>query len=160
MSVFLSKEMDAYIRVYADNNPLWIATLSNGETIYQDDGSPNVKPLSAWSRLKKYCEDNQLHITNIKLRNRSNVVDVGSNHDGYFFCKSAGALMFGDMTMHSFIIGTLTGEKLSARKWRLPELIDEGIEERDPYELPECIIAKKGILDEQRLQAQNNRTKV
>ena len=160
MSVFLSKEMDAYIRVYADNNPLWIATLSNGETIYQDDGRPNVKPLSAWSRLKKYCEDNHLHITNIKLRNRSNVVDVGSNHDGYFFCKSAGALMFGDMTMHSFIIGTLTGEKLSARKWRLPELIAEGIEERDPYELPECIIAKKGILDEQRLQAQNNRTKV
>ena len=55
MSVFLSKEMDAYIRVYADNNPLWIATLSNGETIYQDDGRPNVKPLSAWSRVKKYC---------------------------------------------------------------------------------------------------------
>ena len=65
--------------------------------------------------------------------------------------------MFGDLTMHSFVIGTLTGEKLSARKWRLPELIAEEVEERDPYELPECIIAKRGILNEQRLQAQNDR---
>ena len=158
MNIFLTKEFDAYIRVYADNNPLWIATLSNGETIYQDDGRPNIKPSSAWSRLKSYCEINDVHITNIKLRNRTNVVDVGSNHDGYFFCKSAGALMFGDLTMHSFVIGTLTGEKLSTRKWRLPELIAETVEERDPYELPECIIAKKGILNEQRLQTQNNGT--
>lgn len=156
MSIFLSKEFDTYIKVYADNNPLWIATLSNGETVYQDDGRPNVKPSSAWTRLKAYCKNKDLHITNIKLRNRSHVVDVGSNHDGYFFCKSAGALMFGDLTMHSFVIGTLTGEKLSARKWRLPELIAEPVEERDPYELPDCIIAKKGILDEQRLQAQDN----
>ena len=158
MSIFLSKEIDSYINVYADNNPLWIATLSNGETIYQDDGRPNIKPHSAWVRLKRYCEINDLHITNIKLRNRSHVEDVGSDYDGYFFCKSAGALMFGDLTLHNFIVGTLTGEKLSVKKWRLPELIAEEIEERDPYELPECIIAKKGILDEQRLQAQNNGT--
>ena len=157
MPVFLTKEFDEYIKVYSDNNPFWIVTLSNGETIYQDDGRPNVQPSSAWSRLKIYCKENDLHIVNIKLRNRSNVVDVGSDYDGYFFCKSAGALMFGDLTMHSFVIGTLTGEKLSARKWRLPELIAEEVEERDPYELPECIIAKRGILNEQRLQAQNDR---
>ena len=156
MNIFLSKEFDTYINVYADNNPLWIATLSNGETIYQDDGRPNVEPPSAWVRLKKYCEVNNLHITNIKVRNKSHIEDVGSGYDGYFFCKSVGALMFGDMTQHSFVLGVLEGEKLSVRKWRLPELIPEEVEERNPYDLPECIIAKKGILNEQKLQAQND----
>ena len=158
MNIFLSKEFDSYINVYADNNPLWIATLSNGEVVYQDDGRPNVKPASAWARLKKYCEINDVHITNIKIRNRTHIEDLGSDCDGYFFCKSAGALLFGDMTQHAFIFGTLNGEKLSVRKWRLPELIPEATEERDPYELPECIIAKKGILNEQKLQTQNDRT--
>ena len=37
------------------------------------------------------------------------------------------------------------------------DVIAEEVEERDPYELPECIIAKRGILNEQRLQAQNDR---
>ena len=64
--------------------------------------------------------------------------------------------MFGDMTQHSFVLGVLEGEKLSVRKWRLPELIPEEVEERNPYDLPECIIAKKGILNEQKLQAQND----
>ena len=96
----------------------------------------------------------------MKVRNRSHVEDVGSDHDGYFFCKSAGGMLFGDVTLHSFIIGTLTGEKLSVRKWRLPELIAEEVEERDPYDLPECIIAKKGILNEQKLQTQNDGTVV
>ena len=158
MSVFVSKEFDTYINVYADNNPLWIVTISNGETIYQDDGRPNIEPASAWVRLKKYCEENNLYITNMKVRNKSHVEDVGSDYDGYFFCKSAGALMFGDTTQHSFVLGFLEGEKLSVRKWRLPELIPEEIEERDPYDLPECIIAKKGILNEQKLQAQNHGT--
>ena len=156
MNIFLSKEFDSYINVYADNNPLWIATLSNGEVVYQDDGRPNVKPASALARLKKYCEVNDVHITNIKIRKRTHIEDLGSDCDGYFFCKSAGALLFGDMTQHAFIFGTLNGEKLSVRKWRLPELIPEATEERDPYELPECIIAKKGILNEQKLQTQDD----
>tara|TARA_R100000008_G_C3577865_1_gene166419 strand:+ start:1088 stop:1570 length:483 start_codon:yes stop_codon:yes gene_type:complete len=158
MSIFLSKEFDDYINVYADKNPLWIATLSNGEQVYQDDGREGIEPASAWVRLKQYCSINDLYIESIKLRNKSHIEELGSGHDGYFFCKSAGALLFGDMTQHSFVFGTLTGEKLSVRKWRLPELVPESVEERDPYENPEFIIAKKGILNEQRLQAQNDRS--
>ena len=62
------------------------------------------------------------------------------------------------MTQHAFVFGTLNGENLSVRRWRLPELISESVEERDPYANPEFIIAKKGILNEQRLQAQDNGT--
>tara|TARA_R100000005_G_C4991349_1_gene198706 strand:- start:36 stop:518 length:483 start_codon:yes stop_codon:yes gene_type:complete len=160
MSVFLSKEFDSYVNIYADRNPIWIATLSNGEVIYQDDGRPEAEPSSAWVRLKIYCEENNLHITNIKVRNKSHIEDVGSDYDGYFFCKGAGALMFGDYTVHTFNIGVLEGEKLRVRTWRLPELIAERFEERDPYAAPECLIAKEGILDEEKLQAQNNRARM
>ena len=35
----VSKKIDPYISAYADSNPIWIVKLSNGETVYQDDGS-------------------------------------------------------------------------------------------------------------------------
>ena len=62
----VSKKIDPYISAYADSNPIWIVKLSNGETVYQDDGRPDVEPESAWLRLKQYCEDNNLHKTNMK----------------------------------------------------------------------------------------------
>ena len=158
MDVRLSKEYDSYINVYADNNPIWIVTLSNDETIYQDDGRAGVQPQSAWSRLKIYCEKNDLYIQNLKVKNRSHLEDVGSNHDGYFFCKGAGGFLFDGHTLHTFVIGVLEGEKLRTKTWRLPELIPDSFQDRDPYESPKCIIAKKGILNEQKLQAQNDRT--
>jgi|TARA_R110000824_G_scaffold118860_1_gene271274 hypothetical protein len=158
MTIFLSKKFDSYVNQYADSNPIWIATLSNGDTIYQDDGRPDIEPSSAWVRLRLYCKQNDVHIVNMQVRNRSHVEDIGADHDGYFFCKGAGALIFGDMTLHTFNIGVLNEGKLKVRTWRLPELIPERFEERDPYASPECIIAKKGILDEQRLQTQNDRT--
>tara|TARA_Y100001938_G_scaffold88159_1_gene120784 strand:+ start:1902 stop:2378 length:477 start_codon:yes stop_codon:yes gene_type:complete len=154
----LTKEFDDYIVGYADSNPIWIATLSNGETIYQDDDRPNVEPPSAWVRLKAYCEENNLHITNLKVRNRTHIEEVGSDYDGYFFCKGAGALMFSDYVIHTYSIGVLKGESLKVQTWRLPELVPERFEERDPYQSPDCLITKKGILNEQKLQAQNNGT--
>ena len=67
--------------------------------------------------------------------------------------------MFGDFTVHTFNIGVLENGKLRVRTWRLPELIPERFEERDPYEAsPECLIIKKGALDEQRLQASDDRS--
>ena len=49
----VSKKIDPYISAYADSNPIWIVKLSNGETVYQDDGRPDVEPESAWLRLKQ-----------------------------------------------------------------------------------------------------------
>ena len=158
MSIFLSKEFDSYINQYADSNPIWIAELSNGEKVYQDDGRPNVQPESAWLRLGQYCKENDLYIEGIKVRNRSHVEDVGFGHDGYFFCKGAGALLFQDMTVHTFNIGHIEGGKLYVRTWKLPELIPERFEERSLHDTPhECLITKKGILDGQKLQAQDDR---
>ena len=78
-SVFVATELDDYVSVYADSNPIWMVTLSNGEHVYQDDNRPNVYPESAWRRLKIYCEENDLHITEMKIRNKGNVKSVESN---------------------------------------------------------------------------------
>lgn len=147
-STFVSTELDSYVSSYADSNPIWMVTLSNGESIYQDDNRPDVYPESAWKRLKLYCEENDLHITDMKIRNKGNVKSMEPNCDGYFFCKGAGAFLFGGETLHSFVIGTLKDNVLCVRKWRLPELISETNEYRDPRESRESLIVKKGILSD------------
>ena len=158
MSAFVSKNLDFYVNVYGDNNPMWIAELSNGETVYQDDDRPGVDPPSAWKRLKIYCGANNIHITKMSVKNRSHIENVGSGDDGYFFCKSAGAFMFGDETIHSFVVGRLNDGKLLTRKWKMPEVTPEPIEERNIDESLEFLITKKGMLDEQKLQTQNDRS--
>ena len=148
-STFVSTELDSYVSIYADSNPIWTVTLSNGESVYQDDDRPDVYPESAWARLKIYCEENDLHITDMKIRNKGNVQSIESNCDGYFFCKGAGAFLFGGETVHSFVIGVLKDNTLHVRKWRLPELIFEMEERRDPSKSTESLIVKKGILSDQ-----------
>ena len=138
--MLVSKQIDQYANQYGDVNPAWIVELSNGETIYQDDDRPGAEPPSAWKRLKLYCEKNDLHITNMKIKNRSNAHDIGQNHEGYFFCKGVGALLYGSETQHSFIIGTLDNNKLTARKWNLPELIPDPPEQRDLERYKEILI--------------------
>jgi hypothetical protein len=68
--------------------------------------------------------------------------------------------MFSDYVIHTYSIGVLKGETLKVQTWRLPELVPERFEERDPYQSPDCLIAKKGILNGQKLQAQDDGTSV
>tara|TARA_R100000008_G_C3585401_1_gene171862 strand:- start:3312 stop:3794 length:483 start_codon:yes stop_codon:yes gene_type:complete len=160
MNAFVSRQLDSYVNVYGDTNPMWIVELSNGETVYQDDGRPGITPPSAWERLKIYCDANDLHITKMSFKNRSHLETVGEGDDGYFFCKAAGAFLFGDETVHSFVVGRLSEGKLYARKWRMPEVIPEAIEERNISESLEYLITKNGVLNEQGLQTQDNGTGV
>jgi len=43
----------------------WIASLSNGQTIFQDN-TPGIE--SAWNRLRNYVQANRLQITNLRLQ--------------------------------------------------------------------------------------------
>tara|TARA_R110002020_G_scaffold406830_1_gene616979 strand:- start:739 stop:1191 length:453 start_codon:yes stop_codon:yes gene_type:complete len=147
--VHVTKELDSYVNQYGDNNPIWIVTLSNGETVYQDDDRPEVEPASAWLRLKTYCQENDLHIESMKIKNRSNVVETNAGADGYFFCKGAGGYMFGEETFLSFSIGTLENGELKVRRWSLPEIEPSTIEARDPATAGDMLICKKGVLDGQ-----------
>ena len=79
------------------------------------------------------------------------MLEVGSECDGFFFCKVAGSYMFGNETHHAFSIGTLENGRLRVRKWNLPSLEPDRFEDRDPYQVGDMLICKKGILDEQKL---------
>ena len=83
----VSKSINGYVNVYADSNPIWIAELSNGEMIYQDDGKPDCYPESAWLRLKEYCEQNNLSIKSISVKNRSIQKQIVSDADSFTFCN-------------------------------------------------------------------------
>ena len=63
----VSKSINSYVNVYADSNPIWIAELSNGEMIYQDDGKPDFYPERARRRRKEYCEQNDLSIKSMSV---------------------------------------------------------------------------------------------
>lgn len=58
----------------------WIASLSNGETIYEDEKKGEVP---AWARLAQYCEDKELSITNLRLQIAGTVVKLPSGQQGY-----------------------------------------------------------------------------
>ena len=149
----LTKEFDSFINQYADQNPIWIAELSNGETIYQDDGRDEIEPSSAWLRLKSYCEKNSVSIVGMKIKNRSNIEDVtDTDAEAYFFCKGASAFMFSEETTQSFINGTLKDGNLHTRTWRLPELKVDHSDNRNPHDYTECLIFNQDLSDAGKIQ--------
>lgn len=58
----------------------WVASLSNGETIYEDEKKGEE---AAWSRLARYCEDKDISITNLRLQIAGTEVKLPSGQQGY-----------------------------------------------------------------------------
>jgi hypothetical protein len=58
----------------------WIASLSNGETIFEDKFK---NTLSAWKRLGTYVKENKLAITNMRLQIGGRHVELPSHQEGY-----------------------------------------------------------------------------
>jgi hypothetical protein len=67
----------------------WVASLSNGETIYEDEIKGEIP---AWDRLASYCEDNDLSVTNLRLDICNTTVKLPSNQEGYIQKKVAWTL--------------------------------------------------------------------
>lgn len=77
----LSKKVDATVP-----KERWVASLSNGETIYEDE-KPGEIP--AWERLGYYCADNELSITNLRLHIAGTEVKLPGKRQGYLQKKVA-----------------------------------------------------------------------
>jgi hypothetical protein len=67
----------------------WVASLSNGETIYEDE-TKGERP--SWERLSEYCVDNDLSITNLRLNIVNTEVKLPSGKEGYIQKKVAWTL--------------------------------------------------------------------
>lgn len=121
----------------------WIVELSNGETVWQDDGRPGMEE-SAWVRLKNYCEANDLKIKNLKLKFRNNMPDVVYEGGDFFFSKLLRASFISSKGTakndHFYLIGVTEGDKVHIDKWLVPALVVEESFERDRVDCEDNII--------------------
>lgn len=123
--IFASYGLSTAYDDFVDNRAVWIAKLTDGTCIVQDDDRPSTAISSAWIRLGHYLSDNpHLKIENIKLRFGTNTIDVVGKKPYYFFSK--GLLQAATQThgLHFAIIGWPTQDKeLMCYHYKLPELV-------------------------------------
>lgn len=117
------------------DNPRWEVVLSNGEKCYHDESIP-----SCWQELRKYCKKKKLKVSELKIGFRDVVVDFPSGKDGYFFRMMQRQHCFGDSTFHFFVVGYIEDNILKVRKYKVPEMQLEEMEERDIKENKDSII--------------------
>jgi hypothetical protein len=132
---------DNYIENYVETYPSWEVKLASGLTVFQDDNRGGCAPHSAWARLHQYCLDNNDHIVPMKIRFRNNIHHLPSDADGYYFSKGARGSFFSP-TMQLFFVGVLNDGKLEVTCWKVPEMLREQTEERDPEQAGICLIRK------------------
>ena len=111
--------------------PMWIALLSNGEKVYQDDGRLNLADYSAWIRLSSYLKETKLKITSLYFRFRSNIVYLlPENADGYYFSNGVIGQLSSDFSINLFVCGEIKGNIARIRNIKIPELIVISEEDR------------------------------
>lgn len=111
--------------------PMWIALLSNGEKVYQDDGRPNLADYSAWIRLSSYLKKTKLKITSLYFRFRSNIVYLlPENAEGYYFSNGVIGQLSSDFSINLFVCGEIKGNIARIRNIKTPELIVISEEDR------------------------------
>lgn len=132
---------DEFTQWYAEGHTRWIVSLDNGQTVFQDDGRPGLEN-SAWLRLKEYCENNNLYITNMSIGFRSNRYNLEPNADGYYFAKGVRGMWGAPKTIQLIFVGILIDEELRVSCWKSPEMILEKTELRNIDESTQCLIRK------------------
>lgn len=121
-----------------ESTPIWIAQLSDGQIAYQDESIGN-----SFLKLREYCIDNNLYITDLKLRFRSHLEHVyDGSGDGLFLRKSILGGIFDLRNYHSLIIGRVEKDIIYTNKWSVPELINTEQDERPIENNLESIIFK------------------
>lgn len=121
----------------------WVVELSNGETVWQDDGRPGIED-SAWIRLKNYCEYHGLSIKNLRLQFRNNMPDVLYQGGDFFFSKLVRAHFISNKGMadnkYFYLIGVTDGDTVKIDKWLIPALVMQETLERNRSECEDNII--------------------
>ena len=149
--VYVCSEPDLFTAQAFEWGMVWVATLSNGQVIYQDDEREGVEPESAWERLGLYCKEHNLYVVDMYVQNGTNVIQVGEDYDGYYFCKGAGGFLYGDgRTYHLYIVGTLENGLLQVISYNVPEMTVQISENRDPKTAGMCLITKPGVLSDEK----------
>jgi len=114
---------------FLDEKTIWIATLSDGTKVYQDDERPGITEHSAWIRLGWHIQNTGLRIVALQARFRSHVEEIPRNAPGYFFARGAlghfGGKTRKSSTKHYLIMGAQNGDEIPCHWYKAPELLIE-----------------------------------
>jgi len=110
---------------YLEDKSVWIATLSNGLTVYQDDDKSGKHEPVAWKRLHRYCQEEGVDVIGLCLRFRSNVVVVKTPDaiDGFYFAYGAQREFDEDITRAYYVIGYYKDDYIMSTWYTTPELL-------------------------------------
>lgn len=118
--MFVCKQEDEF----TFEKPRWVAHLSNGENILQDDERPGIEPKQSWLRLKDYCRQNMVDVVNLTLQFRSHTeIPLPANADAYFFCNRVVTMLNSDIVIGFHLIGYLKDKILRVQHWKVPEYV-------------------------------------
>lgn len=124
------------------DKPVWVAELSNGIEVWQDDDRPGCWEPSAWIRLGRYLAECEEYIVKFHLRFRSHNIQIQQS-DYYYYTKGLlGSTSF-KQPKHFSCVGHLGDDDIFDVIWyKLPELLPERITYRPIEEItgPEVII--------------------
>src|SRR5579885_2413230 len=95
--------------------PVWVAELSNNETVVQDDDNPGADPPRAWDRLRIYLKENGLKIKRFYVRFMDNLhYPVPDNAEGYFFRKAIGGTLGARPAPQHYSIGYVKNSTINS----------------------------------------------
>lgn len=124
VEIVLSRKADEHVP-----KNRWIASLSNGETIFEDIRK-NVRP--AWERLGNYCRENGLAITKLRVQMGALEVDMPPNQVGYVQKKRMSAT--GSWTKKQWVVGHVDNNGKTLLHYIAPDRSSFSKIEDDPGE--------------------------
>lgn len=109
---------------YLIDKTIWVATLSNGIVVYQDDEKSGKDEVVAWKRLYDYCAKEQTDIISMYLKFRSNIKQMpsGEDVDGYYFSYGAHREFDEEITRMHYVCGTCHNGRIESTWYTTPEL--------------------------------------
>ena len=98
------------VHTEATSKTKWIASLSCGLTVFDDD--QRIQGLSAWHRLRNFLRDNNLSIVQLRGQYGTITVDTAYKAHGYFFSRRViAALGLPIPEMESWGVGHILNHK-------------------------------------------------
>ena len=122
---------------FLDTRAMWIAELSNGFKVFQDDDRKGVAIPSAWIRLGHYLQDfRSVKIQRMLMRFGTHTVLAGEDQPYWFFSRSLLQSTSQTFGLHFNILGwPEDGHELMCTWYKLPELV---VMQREPRPLKKC----------------------
>tara|TARA_R110000824_G_scaffold89045_6_gene218596 strand:+ start:3130 stop:3591 length:462 start_codon:yes stop_codon:yes gene_type:complete len=107
---------------YLEDKAIWVASLSNGLLVHQDDYRSGKEPI-AWKRLGRYCKLESIDISGMYLKFRSHIIPSPDEADGYYFAYGAHKEFDENHTRQHYVFGYAVDKNVHYGWYANPELI-------------------------------------